>query len=313
MNTSSKYLSCVLLAAFAWLPGVIVAATGDVSFRGASKSVSLNPGSLNFGLDVFVDVVGGGSVPATGWGMTVNVTPGPGATGSVQFNPPAIVGDAPNLMPASQNAFIDFDRDFGGKSYGMLGTSATQLHAFSTYFAPTLGPAPSLDSQGNLTLPSGKGLVSLPLVASANASGSFTVTFDPDLDVTGVVYATGLAEPNDIGVRPAGTHLAGLLNLINPAGDYNHNHVVDAADYVLWRKTLGQVGGGLAADGNGNGVIDAGDYPVWRGQFGQSAGSGSVSSPSVVPEPPVHLLLFLISFGRFLGRGRRPISRSQES
>ena len=28
---------------------------------------------------------------------------------------------------------------------------------------------------------------------------------------------------------------------ISPTGDYNHNGVVDAADYVLWRNTLGQV------------------------------------------------------------------------
>jgi hypothetical protein len=52
-------------------------------------------------------------------------------------------------------------------------------------------------------------------------------------------------------------------------GDYNQNGVVDAADYVAWRNTLGQSGSGLGADGNGNGRIDAGDYAVWRAHFGQ--------------------------------------------
>ena len=200
----------------------------------------MNPGSLNFGLDVFVDVVGGANVPATGWGMIVNITPRTRCDGnrSIQSADDRQQSNRTS-MPASQNAFIDFDRDFGGKSYGMLGNSATQLHAFSHYFAPTLGPAPPLDANGNLSLPSGKGLVSLPLVASANASGNFTVTFDPDVVVTGVIYATGLPAPNDIGVHPAGTHIAGLLNIVNPAGDYNHNHVVDAADYVVWRKHVG--------------------------------------------------------------------------
>lgn len=58
------------------------------------------------------------------------------------------------------------------------------------------------------------------------------------------------------------------------AGDYNLNGVVDAADYVLWRKTLGQTGAGLAADGSGptvgtpNGVVDQADYAFWRSNFG---------------------------------------------
>ena len=48
------------------------------------------------------------------------------------------------------------------------------------------------------------------------------------------------------------------LNLLTPdvvavPGDYNKNGIVDAADYVVYRKTLGQTGAGLPADGNGNG------------------------------------------------------------
>jgi hypothetical protein len=78
-----------------------------------------------------------------------------------------------------------------------------------------------------------------------------------------------------------------------PLGDYNRNGVVDAADYVLWRNTLGQSGAGLAADGNGNNTIDAGDYNVWRSNFGRS-GFGSAtgaSAISAVPEPSSALLL----------------------
>jgi hypothetical protein len=74
-------------------------------------------------------------------------------------------------------------------------------------------------------------------------------------------------------------------------GDYNFNGVVDAADYVVWRKTLGQSGFALAADGNGDNQIEAGDLTLWRDHFGESAGGpaagtnvNSSSSPSV-PEP----------------------------
>ncbi len=77
-------------------------------------------------------------------------------------------------------------------------------------------------------------------------------------------------------------------------GDYNHNNVVDAADYVLWRNTLGQTGSGLAADGNGNGQIDAADFDIWRAHFGQTAGSGAASSANfAVPEPNPATMLFL--------------------
>jgi hypothetical protein len=287
-------LSQALLAMLALLPSACLAAAGDVAFRAADKTIHLNPANLATAMDVFFEVDGLSNMPATGWGMIVNIAPQAGATGTVQFNPPTIVNNAPNLMPSSQNPFVDFDRDFGGKSYGMLGDSATQLHAFSYYVAPTMGPAPSLDANGNLTLPDGSGLVSLPLITSADASGDFSVTFDPDIVVTGAVFATGMPAPDDVGIHPAGTHIAGILSVINPAGDYNRNRVVDAADYVVWRNTMGQSGPGLAADGNDNNQVDVGDYNVWRAHFGQTAASGTVlgsSTTAAVPEPTASVML----------------------
>lgn len=65
-------------------------------------------------------------------------------------------------------------------------------------------------------------------------------------------------------------------------GDYNDDGSVDAADYGVWRDSLGQTGVGLAADGDGDGVVGDGDYAVWRLFFGESvAGLGGTS----VPEP----------------------------
>ena len=58
-----------------------------------------------------------------------------------------------------------------------------------------------------------------------------------------------------------------------PNGDYNHNGVVDAADYTIWRDTLGSTTD-FRANGTNEGaslnVIDQADYEVWKAAFGQS-------------------------------------------
>jgi hypothetical protein len=62
-------------------------------------------------------------------------------------------------------------------------------------------------------------------------------------------------------------------------GDYDLNGTVNADDYVMWRKTLGQTGANLAADGSANNKVDQADFNIWRAHFGQTAaGSGSGAS-----------------------------------
>ena len=97
--------------------------------------------------------------------------------------------------------------------------------------------------------------------------------------------------------------VAVLLNVTATglAGDYNHDGVVDAADYVAWRDTLGSTTN-LAADGDGNGRIDAGDYDVWRFNFGShsNSGAGAIDRPAAVPEPSTMVLLVLSAAGSCL-------------
>ena len=68
-----------------------------------------------------------------------------------------------------------------------------------------------------------------------------------------------------------------LGNLPTLTGDYNQDNVVDAADYVVWRKTVDSTTD-FRADGNGDGVIDAGDYDVWRANFGATLASPGTAS-----------------------------------
>ncbi len=59
-------------------------------------------------------------------------------------------------------------------------------------------------------------------------------------------------------------------------GDYNRNGSVDAADYVLWRRSLNStVTQYSGADGDGTGVITSTDYGVWRSHFGNVPAGGS--------------------------------------
>jgi hypothetical protein len=68
------------------------------------------------------------------------------------------------------------------------------------------------------------------------------------------------------------------------SGDYNGDQQVDAADYVAWRKSVGQSGIDLPADGSGNGTVDESDYLMWVRNFSAVGGAaGSVAAQ--VPEP----------------------------
>ncbi len=66
-------------------------------------------------------------------------------------------------------------------------------------------------------------------------------------------------------------------------GDYNNNGVVDTADYVIWRNSIGQAT--LPNRGTGiTGPVGQADYNYWRTHFGQTAGSGAMAG-ATVPEP----------------------------
>jgi hypothetical protein len=83
--------------------------------------------------------------------------------------------------------------------------------------------------------------------------------------------------------------------LVSLTGDYNHNGIVDAADYTVWRDSLGQsVYPGTGADGDDNGIIDQNDYMVWMANFGHSSpGAGGGATAATVPEPTTGALLLL--------------------
>jgi GH35 family endo-1,4-beta-xylanase len=86
-------------------------------------------------------------------------------------------------------------------------------------------------------------------------------------------------------------------------GDYNRDGAVDAADFVMWQKTLNTSVSvaGKGADGNHDGVINIDDYLVWQKHAGNvlpGGGSGNV------PEPAAAVLAFCASAILVLTRRR---------
>ena len=82
-------------------------------------------------------------------------------------------------------------------------------------------------------------------------------------------------------------------------GDFNLDGVVDSADYVLWRKTLGS-DSLLAADASRNGVVDGADYGFWRENFGVPSASFATTG---IPEPATWILA-LVAIVAFTRRRR---------
>jgi hypothetical protein len=143
------------------------------------------------------------------------------------------------------------------------------------------------------------------------SAGPDTVTFMgsaiPKNGVDSLRDANIFAAPNLVTDTNSPTNFAGDTGSLNipppppPTGDYNHDAVVDAADYTVWRNTLGQevAMDGDGADGDADGIVDDGDYDFWKERFGDviPPGGGSASS---VPEPtalslPIVGLLALVS------------------
>jgi hypothetical protein len=104
---------------------------------------------------------------------------------------------------------------------------------------------------------------------------------------------------------------AAASDRVELAGDYNNNGAVDAADYIVWRNTLGSPTE-PAADGNHDNVVDLADYGIWRNNFGRSsAGSGSLVGVSPIPEPASLLLVFAAISSAFTARKRPFHSRTE--
>jgi hypothetical protein len=115
------------------------------------------------------------------------------------------------------------------------------------------------------------------LLTDSPAIGLGTNLLNLSNDQRGSSYARVVGGTTDIGAFEVQTVAAPAL-----PGDYNGNHFVDAADYVVWRKTMGaEVPQYSGADGNGSSIIDAADYDVWHGNFGATSPAAAAAFSSM--------------------------------
>ncbi|HEY3393911.1 MAG TPA: PEP-CTERM sorting domain-containing protein, partial [Lacipirellulaceae bacterium] len=101
----------------------------------------------------------------------------------------------------------------------------------------------------------------------------------------------GLTWDLDIGADSVVLSVMGSLPGL--PGDYNGNGVVDAADYVVWRKKSGTQE----------------EYNTWRANFGRTSGAASLSDVTA-PEPASFALLML---GAAVASWRRSSPQSRTS
>lgn len=86
-------------------------------------------------------------------------------------------------------------------------------------------------------------------------------------------------------------YAAGVLAIQSPAtgGDYNHDGVVNALDYLVWRDSGGSVS----------------DYATWRANFGKTVPPGAGSAVgAAIPEPATFVILLVGAVSLCCGRRR---------
>ncbi len=150
----------------------------------------------------------------------------------------------------------------------IVGTSGSPINALLGSLADNGGPTKTHAL-----------LVGSPAIDAGNVLAVAGSDGIPLLDQRGTGFARILDGDNNAVARID----MGAVEIAPPGpelpGDYNLNGVVDAADYVYWRKTFGAtVPRYQGADGDGDTTIGHGDYILWIEDFGETTpGVGGAS------------------------------------
>jgi glucose/arabinose dehydrogenase len=185
-----------------------------------------------------------------------------------------------NWSPAAAPVNITFVQreTFGGSQF----PASKMDHAFVSESGPTYAPGVQsnskrvtefvLDANGNRI----SGPTSLLDYIGSGQSTVVALAAGPD----GLYFSEMYEETGASGATATGARIF-RVRYVNPlALDYDIDGDVDNNDYEVWRANLGS-NLLLASDGNKNAVVDAGDYVLWRKAMPAGAAAGaSVASLS---------------------------------
>jgi fibronectin-binding autotransporter adhesin len=291
MNTASGSMSGAVTIPSA---GKLNQSGPDPLYLDGSRGITVNSGGqLNAAAGSTIEL--GGLLINNGTqtgALNINVgglAKGTGVFGDVHVNDGGAF--APGTSPGAATIAGAYVQQNGGKLEIEIGgtTRGTQYDALNASAALTLDGVLAVQLVNGFTPSAGN---AFDILDWGGLSGTFQSINLPALGAGLMWNATHL-------------YTNGVLS-VTLVGDYNGNGIVDAADYTVWRDTLGQSGTGLAADGNANKQIDSGDFDAWRNHFGESAGIGAAAA---VPEPST---IALFAFGLLIVAGAGRSMRVQQ-
>jgi hypothetical protein len=166
---------------------------------------------------------------------------------------------------------------FGSSDSGVIGHISVGGDAFlGGTLAVSLGP-------GSPTFMNGD---AFEVLSTAGQLGTFATHIMPVLPGNLIMFPVYNAMAGTLILQVGTSSVVGL------AGDYNNNGKVDAADYALWRNSLGQ--SITLPNDTTPGTVTQFDYDVWRANFGRMIMPGSASG-GAVPEPATLALTLSIA------------------
>jgi len=285
----------------------------DVNVAGDLTLETTGAGTFELG---DADVSGNTNLTADGY-TTIDASTAGGTTAVTMINNEATMEvTLPNGAFSSANPVtFSVERLPGGSVETVGGEMVTHLETYAFDFAiPTLNSAAALNFEIDLTALDQPDRLTLLDLVHDSAELTLGVRGDaPGAElqlfavcsgtVAGACVVVKWLDANRMvldpqgGIDPSILRLEGLIGhfstysfvAVGLAGDYNHNGVVDAADYVVWRKTDGTPAG----------------YNTWRTHFGQTAGSGSGASANVTVPEPATLMLLVFTAASWSLRQRR--------
>jgi glucose/arabinose dehydrogenase len=240
----------------------------------------------------------------------------------------------PNPAPQMSAPIAEYTHLDGGRTvvggYVYRGSDLPELQGkyvfgefswgFGNYFASKgrLLYMDPYDEMGDIK-PASEITIQEALLAPASCAQSLDPAQGCSIDMT--LFSLGVDDDEELYVMGHATafvanRIVGAYYL--PEGDYNEDGTVDAADYTLWRDTMGQSvltkpspsvpfeGYGTKADGDGDGVVDMDDYEIWKTHFGESISLGSAGI-AAVPEPAAASLMLIAGWlgASIISRRRR--------